>query len=214
MCDLVHNFAARNRKRKRDASFKWAVDAIREVTGGEGPDVQAIVISGSPKMDLNDQPDLENATLMESGEAIPPSTAIQVIHPPKRAPDRLERPLHTRTQRSRPRLPDRLLLNSYHPLQGPAPPMEVVLAPRPKGNQEIINHWRPFNRGESSADHLHDLYSTLLRMPVIVRAEGRGEEYAISSPASTGKEDLPHMVEDGMLVQNRNFAQSTKLVLL
>ena len=36
MSDLVHNFAAR--KRKRDASFKRAVDAIPEVAGGEGPD--------------------------------------------------------------------------------------------------------------------------------------------------------------------------------
>ena len=48
MCDLVHNFAAR--KRKHDASFKRAVDAILEVAGGEGPDVQAIVISSSPEI--------------------------------------------------------------------------------------------------------------------------------------------------------------------
>ena len=70
MCDLVHNFAAG--KRKSDASFKRAVDAIPEVAGGEGPDVQVIVILGSPEMGLNDLPDLESATLMESGEASPP----------------------------------------------------------------------------------------------------------------------------------------------
>ena len=95
MSDLVHNFAAR--KRKRDASFKQAVDAIPKVAGGEGPDVQAIVISGSPEMGSNDQSDLENATLVESGEASSTPTTIQVIHPPEQAPDWPERPLYIRT---------------------------------------------------------------------------------------------------------------------
>ena len=89
--------------------------------------------------------------------------------------------------------------------------MEEVLAPGPEGAHEIINRWRPFNRGESSAYHLYELYPALLWMLVTVRAEGRGEEYAISAPASTGKEDLLQMIKDGMLVHNRNFAQSTKL---
>ena len=92
--------------------------------------------------------------------------------------------------------------------------MEEVLAPEPKGSREIINRWRPFNMGESSADQLHELYLALLRMPVAVWAEGRGLEYVVSVPASTGKEDLLQMVEDGMLVCNRNFAQSTELVCL
>ena len=127
MSDLVHNFAAR--KRKRDASFKRVVDAIPEVAGGEGPDVQPIVILGSLKMGSNDQLDLENTTLVESGEASPTPTAIQVIHPPEQAPGRPERPLHTRTERSRPRLSDRLLLNLYHPPRSPAPPMKEVLTP-------------------------------------------------------------------------------------
>ena len=67
MSNLVHNFVVR--KRKRDASFKRVVDAILEVAEGEGPDVQDIVISGSPEMGLNGQSDLENTTLVESGEA-------------------------------------------------------------------------------------------------------------------------------------------------
>ena len=92
--------------------------------------------------------------------------------------------------------------------------MEEVLAPRPEGTQEIIDRWRPFNKGESSTDHLHDLYPALLWMPVIVLAEGRGKEYAISAPTSTGKKDLLQMVEEGMLVQNRNFALSAELVRL
>ena len=74
MSNLVHNFAAR--KQKRDASFKRVVDVVPEVAGGEGLDVQAIVISGSPEMGSNDQLDLENATLVESREASPTPATI------------------------------------------------------------------------------------------------------------------------------------------
>ena len=52
MSDLVHNFATR--KWKRDVSFEQVVDVILEVAGGEGPDVQAIVISGSLEMGSGD----------------------------------------------------------------------------------------------------------------------------------------------------------------
>ena len=47
-----------------------------------------------------------------------------------------------------------------------------------------------------------------------VRAEEQGEEYTISVPASTIKEDLYQMIEDGIQVRNHNFAQSTELVSL
>ena len=131
MSDLVHNFATR--KRNRGASFKWAVDAMPKVSKGEGPNLLEIVISGSPKMGSNDQSNLENATMIESGEASPPPTTIQVIHPSKQAPSRPERPLRIRTERIRPSLPDQLLLNSYHPPWGRAPLMEEVSSSGPKG---------------------------------------------------------------------------------
>ena len=100
MSDLVHNFAAQ--KRKRDDSFKRVVDVIPEVAEGEVSDVQAIIISGSPEVGLNDQPALDNPTLVESGEASPTPAAIQVIHPPEQASGRPERPRYTRAERSRP----------------------------------------------------------------------------------------------------------------
>ena len=109
------------------------VDAILEVAGGEGLDVHAIFISGSPEMGLNDKLALENATLVELGEASPTLATIQVIHPPKQASGRPERPRYTRVERSRPLLPDRLLLNLYLPPRGPTLPMEEVLAPEPEG---------------------------------------------------------------------------------
>ena len=45
-----------------------------------------------------------------------------------------------------------------------------------------------------------------------VQAGGQGEEYNISVPCNTSKEDLQQMIEDGMQVRNRNFDQSTNLV--
>ena len=38
----------------------------------------------------------------------------------------------------------------------------------------------------------------MLQMPVAVRAKGQGEEYSVSVPAGTIKEDLQQMIEDRM----------------
>ena len=107
-----------------------------------------------------------------------------------------------------------MLLNLYLPPRGSTPPMEEVSVPGPEGAQEIIDWWRPFNQGESSANHLHNLYPVMLRMFVTVQGGGQGEEYTISVPAGTIKEDLQQMIEDGIQVRNCNFAQSTELVSL
>ena len=116
------------------------------------------------------------------------------------------------SRHSRSLLSNQLLFNSYIPPQGHTLPMEEVSAPRPEGAQEIINHWNPFNRGESSASHMEQLYPALLRMPVAVLAEGKAEEYVVSVHAYACKEDLKQVVEDGMLIRGCNFVQSTVLV--
>ena len=54
----------------------------------------------------------------------------------------------------------------------------------------------------------------MLRMPVEVRAKGKGEKYVVSILAYACKEDLKQAVKDGMLIRNRNFAQSAELVCL
>ena len=53
--------------------------------------------------------------------------------------NRPDKAMSSRSGRSRPLLPDQLLLYSYIPPQGPAPPVEEVSAPRPEGAQEIIH---------------------------------------------------------------------------
>ena len=51
-------------------------------------------------------------------------------------------------------------------------------------------------------------------MLVVVQAKGRGEEYVISVPAYACKDKLKQVVEDEMLIRNRNFVQSVELVCL
>ena len=68
--------------------------------------------------------------------------------------------------------------------------MEEISVPGPEGAQEIIDLWKPFNRDKSSANHLYDLYLTMLQILMAIRAGGQGEEYTISVPADTIKEDL------------------------
>ena len=90
--------------------------------------------------------------------------------------------------------------------------MEEVTTLGPEGAKEIIKRWEPFNRGKSMAAHLEQLYPAMLRMPVEVQAEGKGEKYIVSIPAYACKEDLKQAVEDGMLIHNRNFVQLVELV--
>ena len=90
--------------------------------------------------------------------------------------------------------------------------MEEVSTPGPEGAQEIINRWKPFNGGESPTAHLEQLYPALLRMLVVVRASGKGEKYVVLVPAYACKEDLKQVVEDNMLILNRNFVQLAELV--
>ena len=52
---------------------------------------------------------------------------------------------------------------------------------------------------------MEQLYSALHRMPVAVRDEGKGEEYDVSVLTYACKEDLKQVVEDDMLIRNRNF---------
>ena len=199
MYGLLHRYAAR--KRKRNASSKQMADTTVEparesshpATDGDS-EVRAVTISGSPEMGLNDQSAPEDVVGVESREASPIPAAIQVIHPSEPAVGQSGKNKNIQAGQKRVLLSDRMLLNSYLPPRGPVPPMEEVIAPELEGVQEIIDHWRPFNRGESAADRMHDLYPTLLRLPVVVRARGQGEEYSVTVPVGTTKEDLEHMI--------------------
>ena len=56
-----------------------------------------------------------------------------MIHPPDKVTGQLDKAKYTRTGRRKSLLPDRMLVNSYLPPRGPAPPMEEVTVPGPEG---------------------------------------------------------------------------------
>ena len=90
--------------------------------------------------------------------------------------------------------------------------MEEVAVPRPDDIKSILHRWKPFNRGESAADRLDDLYMRTLRLPVRAREARQGEEYSVVVPIGTIKEDIYQIVEDRMQIRNRNFVQTAELV--
>ena len=80
-----------------------------------------------------------NVTLAKYIEASPVPAAIQVVHHPKYAVGQSDRAKYTQAGRRRQLLPDRMLLNSYLPPCGPAPPMEEISVPGREGAQVIID---------------------------------------------------------------------------
>ena len=107
---------------------------------------------------------------------------------------------------------DRILQNSYLPSRGPTLVMDEVKAPGPDDVKRILHRWRPFNRGESAADRLDDLYPRTLRMPVTVQEADLGEEYSVAVLVGTIKKDIQQIVQDEMQIRNRNYVKSTELV--
>ena len=72
--------------------------------------------------------------------------------------------------------------------------------------------WEPFHRGEATADRMNILYPHMLRMSVAARGMGFGEDYSVSIPTGTQKEEIEWIIDDGIQVHNCNYFQSTELV--
>ena len=49
-------------------------------------------------------------------------------------------------------------------------------------------------------------------MSVAARGMGLGEDYSVSVPTGTRKEDIERIIDNRIQVRNRNFFQSTELV--
>ena len=135
-----------------------------------------------------------------------------MILPPTQVGSRAGRSEFTRTGMKRPKLPDRIITNSYLPTRSPAPPKEEVSAPGLEDVKHIVRRWMPFNRGESAADRVNSLYLVMLRMPVAAQTNGVGEDYSMTVPVGTNKEDLQQIIDDGIQIRNRNYIQSPELV--
>ena len=78
--------------------------------------------------------------------------------------------------------------------------------------KDILRRWEPFHCGASAADRLDNLYPHIYRVPVVARGMGLREDYSVTLPASTPKEDFLQIIDDGIQVRNCNFVQSNELV--
>ena len=63
---------------------------------------------------------------------------------------------------------------------------------------EILRSWEPFPRGASAVDRLDNLYPHIYRVSVVARGIGLREDYTMTLPASTLKEDFAQIIDDGI----------------
>ena len=149
---------------------------------------------------------------IESKEADLVPSALQVIPPSDVDEGQPSRSKFMQSGLPRPTLPDGIITNCYVPPRGPEPPRVEVSTLGADEVKYILHQWEPFHRGESVANWLVNLYPHMLRMPVAAGGMGLGEDYSVSVPAATRKEDIQRIFDDGIQVRNRNYVQSTELV--
>ena len=206
MTGLLDRYAARKRKRQLSSSNEsdpvQAAGSSQPAAEG-GSEMQAIAILSSPEPGATDQTEPAGVARTESKEVDPILSALQVIHPFDEG--RFGRLKFMRSRLPRPPLPERIITNSYAPPRGPEPPRVKVLAPGANKVKFIMRRWKPFHRGEAAADQMNNLYPHMLRMLVVARGMGLGEDYSVSVPTGTWKEDIEWIIDDGIQVRNRNY---------
>ena len=67
--------------------------------------------------------------------------------------------------------------------------------------KDIMRRWEPFHHGASSADRLDNLYPHIYRVPVVARGMGLREDYSVTLPASTPKENFLQIIDDDIQVR-------------
>ena len=174
--------------------------------------MQAIIIPVSHESGPTDQTESAGVARIESKEADPVLSALKVIPHSDRAEGQPSRLKFMMSGLPRPTLSDWIITNRYAPPRGPEPPRVEVSVPRADEVKHIMRRWDPFHRGESAANRLNNLYPHMLRMPVVSRGMGLGEDYTVSVPVGTRKEDIQRIIDDEIQVRNRNYVQSTELV--
>ena len=173
---------------------------------------QAIIIPCSPELGPTSRTELGGAGRSESNEDDPSPSALQVIPPSDRAEEQSSRSKYMRSGLPRPHRPDQVITNSYLPSRGPEPLRVEVSAPGAEEVKDILRRWEPFHRGASVADRLGNLYLHIYQVPVVARGLGLREDYTMTLPASTSKEDFLQIIDEGIQVRNCNFVQLIELV--
>ena len=91
--------------------------------------MQAIIIPGSPESGPADQTEPTGVARMESKEANPVPSALQVIPPSDQAKGQPSRSKFIRSGLPKPKLSDRIITDCYTPPRGPEPPRVEVSTP-------------------------------------------------------------------------------------
>ena len=217
MTRLLDRYATRKRKRQLSSSSESNITLAQAAGPSQpavegGSEVQAIIIPSSPESGPTNQTEPTGVSRIESKEADPVPSALQVIPPSDRDEGQPSRSKFMRSGLPRPTLSERIITNCYASPRGSEPPRVEVSAPGADEVKRIMRRWEPFHRGESVADRLNNLFSYMLRVPVAARGMGLGEDYTLSLLAGTRKEDIQRIIDDAIQVHKRNYFQSTELV--
>ena len=220
MMGLLDRYTARKRKRQVISSGESDIAPVQTagpsqptadgqptVDGSSGD--QTIIIPCSPELGPTGQTEPGKAARSDLKEDDPARSALQVIPPAEEQPSRSK---YMRSGLPRPHRPDQVIIDNYLPPRGPEPSRVVVSAPGAEEVKDILHRWEPFHRGASAADRLGNLYPHIYRVPVVAWGLGLREDYTMTLPAATSKEDFLQIIDDGIQVWIRNFVQSTVLV--
>ena len=211
MTRLLNSYTARKRKGRvvsssesnpapvHSAGPSLPATDVQPVTDGSSGD-QAIIIPCSPELEPAGVAEPDGAGQSESNKGDPALLALQVIHPLDRGEEQLRKSKYTRSGLPRPQRPDQVITQNYLPPHGPEPPRVEVSTPGVEEVKDILRRWEPFHRGASATDRLDNLYPHIYRVPVVARGMGLSEDYSMSLPASTSKEDFLQIIDDGIQV--------------
>ena len=215
MTGLLDHYAACKRKRQLSSNSEsnpaQAAGSSQPAVEG-GSEMQAIVIPGSPEPEPTKQNEPAGVARIESKEADPVRSALQVIPHSDQNKGRPSRLKFMRSELPRPPLPERIITNCYAPPREPEPLRVEASAPGADEVKYIMRRWELFHCEEVVVDRLNNLYPHMLRTPVAAWGMGLGEDYSVNVPTRTRKEDIKHIIDDGIQVRNRNYVQSTELV--
>ena len=200
MTGLLDCYAARKRKRQVSSSSESDI-ALAQITGPSQPtaeggsEMQAIVIPGSPEPGPTNQTVLAGVARIESKEADPVPSALQVIPPSNQDKGQPSRSNFMRSGLPRPTLLERIITNCYSPPRGPEPPRVEVLVPGPDEVKYIMRRCRSAEQFISA--HASDAGS----------CSGHGSwrgllgERSYRDPKGRHRADY----DDGIQVRNRNY---------
>ena len=216
MTGLLDRYAARKRKRqvisnnKSDPALVHTVESSLPATDGQfvtdrSSGDQAIIIPCSPELELTGGAEPDGAGRSESNEGDPAPRALQVIPPLDRGEEQPSKSKYMRSGLPKPNRSDQVITQNYLPPRGPEPLRVEILALGVEEVKDILRRWEPFHRGASAADWLDNLYPHIYRVSVISRGMGLREDYSVTLPAFTPKEDFLQIIDDGIQVRNRNF---------